>query len=117
MQDEIMNVKDALEKQFPDLDLYTVIPCKERICNQYGNQVKDYSTLLSTFNTAEMYKKSKFAMKEVEGGVIPNIDHRHFKDDIPYGLIVLKDIADRMGVKVETINHMIMWHQKYMKKH
>ena len=116
MNDEIMNIKDSLKNKFPDINLSRIIPCKDRIKEHYGDQVDDYSTLKSTFNTAKMYRKSKFAMKDVEGGVIPDVNHRHFMDDIPYGLCAVKDVAQRLGVKVPIIDHMIYWHQTIMGK-
>ena len=102
MNDEIMEVKNALKKKFPDLNVSRIISCKDRIKEHYGDQVEDYSTLKSTFNTAKMYRKSKFAMKEVENGVIPDVNHRHFTDDIPYGLCAVKDIAQRLDCLLYT---------------
>lgn len=55
-------------------------------------------------------------MKKVEGGVIPDIEGRIFWEDVPYGLCILKNIADMVHVKTPWINKMIEWHQKFMNK-
>ena len=116
LDSEIIRIKELLEKEFPAIDFSSVKPCKQRIIEQYENQIDDARTLKTVFNTAKMYRKSKFALIHKDGGVFPNTEHRHFQDDIPFGLCVVKDIADRMGIKVPVIEHMIMWHQNQMNK-
>jgi len=49
-------------------------------------------------------------MKKVEGGVIPDIDGRLFWEDIPYGLCILKDIAEKLYVPTPYIDLMTEWH-------
>lgn len=58
----------------------------------------------------------KIPVKKVEGGVIPDIDGRIFWEDIPFGLIILKNIAEMVNVKTPWINRMIEWHQQFMNK-
>ena len=89
---------------------------KERIINQYSNQIRDKSTMQSVFRTNIGYSTLKIPVKKVEGGVIPDIDGRIFWEDIPYGLCILKNIADMVYVKTPWINKMIEWHQKFMNK-
>jgi len=115
---ELSTVRAALGARFGDsLDLSTSLPLVTRIRNQYGDQVGDYSTIKSTFNTATMYNKSKFAMKEVDGGrVVPDLNHRHFTDDIPFGLVPVKDVASKLGVATPVVDEMIRWHQVLMGK-
>jgi HAD superfamily phosphatase (TIGR01681 family) len=116
LDSEIIRIKDALEEEFPAIDFTSVKPCKERVLEQYEHQIDDTRTLKTVFNTAKMYRKSKFAVLDKDGGVVPNTEHRHFQDDIPFGLCVVKDIAERMEIKVPIIDHMIMWHQDQMDK-
>jgi opine dehydrogenase len=52
----------------------------------------------------------------VEGGVVPNPEHRVVQDDIPHGLCVLKDIAEHLRQRTPWIDLMIEWHQGLMGK-
>ena len=47
----------------------------------------------STFATNAGYATLKFPLKPVEGGVVLDVNSRFFWEDIPYGLIILKDIS------------------------
>ena len=89
---------------------------KDRIIHQYGDQVKDKSTMKTVFATNQGYASVKFPMVPVEGGVVINVQSRFFWEDIPYGLCILKDIAQMVNVKTPQIDLMIEWHQKFMNK-
>jgi len=47
---------------------------------------------------------------QLEGGVVPNLDSRFFWEDIPYGLCILKDIAEMAQVPTPVIDKMIEFH-------
>lgn len=89
---------------------------KDRIIKQYGNQVKDKTNMKTVFATNQGYASVKFPMKPVEGGVVINLESRFFWEDIPYGLCILKDIAQMIKVKTPHIDRLIEWHQKFMNK-
>lgn len=89
---------------------------KDRIIKQYGEQVKDKTNMKTVFATNQGYAAARFPMKEVDGGVIPNLESRFFWEDIPYGLCILKDIAQMLKVKTPNIDRLVEWHQKFMNK-
>jgi len=45
-----------------------------------------------------------------------NTDARIFWEDIPYGLCILKDLAEMLGVPTPGIDKMVEWHQNFMGK-
>jgi opine dehydrogenase len=45
-----------------------------------------------------------------------NVKARIFTEDIPFGLCVLKDLAEMLDVKTPYIDETIIWHQKLMGK-
>lgn len=51
LSDDLQKIKKAVLLRFPELELASVFPIKDRIVSQYGNSVKDSSTLLTTFRT------------------------------------------------------------------
>lgn len=70
----------------------------------------------TVFATNQGYATVRIPVKQVKGGVIPDVDGRIFWEDIPFGLCILKDIASMVGTKTPTVDMMIDWHQKFMNK-
>lgn len=46
--------------------------------------------------------------------VVLNLNARFFWEDVPFGLLILKDIGELVGVKTPNIDRMIIFHQKFM---
>ncbi|ESS33856.1 NAD/NADP octopine/nopaline dehydrogenase, alpha-helical domain-containing protein [Toxoplasma gondii VEG] len=113
---ELQAIKKALTARFPELDLSSVLPIKERVIKHYGADVKDTSTLQTVFATNRGYAGCRTPATKVEGGYVPAVNGRLFNEDIPFGLCVLKDIAEQMDVPTPSIDFMIEWHQKLMGK-
>ena len=43
-----------------------------------------------------------------------NLNARFFWEDVPFGLVILKDIGQLVGVKTPNIDKQIIFHQKFM---
>ena len=98
------------------LDLQGVMPLADRILSQYRDQVADPRTLQSIMATNQAYSMARTPVRQVEGGVVPNAAHRVVQDDIPHGLCVLKDIAEKLGQATPWIDLLLGWHQDLMGK-
>lgn len=48
---------------------------------------------------------------EVEGGVIPDLHSRYFTADFSYGLTIIKQVADLVGVSTPNIDDTIRWYK------
>ena len=68
------------------------------------------------FATNRGYAGCKTPTQSVEGGVIPKIDSRFFTEDIPFGLCILRNLADMLEIEVPLVNKFIIWHQNWMGK-
>jgi len=93
------------------------MPIKDRIVSMYDGQVADTSSLKRIFNTNKGYSRVPFPMLPVdEKGekVTLNLNARFFWEDVPFGLVILKDIAELVGVKTPHIDKQIIFHQKFM---
>ena len=55
-------------------------------------------------------------MVEVEGGYVPSKTSRYLIEDIPFGILVIRGIADIVGVPTPVIDRVIEWNQKFMEK-
>lgn len=91
----------------------------------YSNQISDKTSLKTVFNTNTGYRVVPFPMLPVPGQDLKNIPksevkvklnlkHRFFEEDMPFGLVILKDIGDIVGVNTPYITRAIIFHQKYM---
>lgn len=86
---------------------------KERIISMYGDQVSDKSSLKRVFNTNTAYSRITFPMVPVDKSgekVVLNLNARFFWEDVPFGLLILKDIGELVGVKTPNIDRMIIFH-------
>ena len=101
-------------KQFPDLKLPQVMDISDRICTMYDGQISDKSSLKRIFNTNIGYSRVVFPMVPKDPSqpnrVVLNKDARFFWEDIPYGLVILKDIGRILGVKTPHCTKQIIWH-------
>lgn len=121
LDNEIQAIKKAILKAYPQVNLDQVMPLKDRICTMYNGQVGDRTSLKSVFNTNNGYKHVPFPMIPVEGqdvARIPageelvklNLNARFFWEDLPYGLVILKDIGNIVGVSTPAVTRNIIFH-------
>ncbi|EER10810.1 hypothetical protein Pmar_PMAR000853 [Perkinsus marinus ATCC 50983] len=87
-----------------------ILRLRDRLLVQYGDQIKDKSTLAKMVGTNQAYSMARTP------GVAPNPKHRVVVDDIGWGLCVLVSIAERLGVATTVMKMMIEWHQRIMGK-
>lgn len=55
-------------------------------------------------------------MKQVEGGLVPDFNNRYLSEDVPFGFVVLKGIAECVDVKTPVMDEIIHWAQKKLGK-
>ena len=84
----------------------------------YDGQISDKSSLKRIFNTNIGYSRVVFPMIAPDpkhpDRVILNKDARFFWEDVPFGLVILKDIGRILGVETPHCTKQIVWHQKFM---
>jgi hypothetical protein len=101
------------------------MPLKDRILTMYSGSVSDSSSLKRIFNTNKGYSRVPFPMIPVPGQdmkntqagdvlVKLNLNARFFWEDLPYGLVILKDIGNIVGVSTPNITRNIIFHQRHM---
>ena len=84
----------------------------------YDGQISDKSSLKRIFNTNIGYSRVVFPMVAPDPAkpdrVILNTNARFFWEDVPFGLVILKDIGRILGVETPNCTKQIVWHQKFM---
>lgn len=116
LSNEIQLIKYKILSLFPHFNLEKVIPLDQRVLEQYGDMVQDRSSMRNIFASNKGYTMFTIPMKQVKGGFVLNTGARIFTEDVPFGLCVLKDIAEKMNLEVPNITEAIVWHQQYMGK-
>jgi len=122
---EIQAIKKAIVTKYPQVNLDQVMPIQERICTMYDGQISDKSSLKRIFNTNIGYSRVPFPMIPVEGQDLKNtpkdevlvhlnLKARFFWEDLPYGLVILKDIGNIVGVDTPNVTRNIIFHQRHM---
>lgn len=121
LDNEIQDIKRAILKKYPQIELDHVIPMRDRICQMYNGQVGDSSTLKTIFNTNKGYERVPFPMLPLQGQDLKNtpkgellvklnVNARFFWEDLPYGLVILKDIGNIVGVPTPNVTRNIIFH-------
>jgi len=113
--EEVQSIKKAITK-LTGADLTVVWPLRENLKHVYGDIVGDNRTLMLAMRTNRAYATIRTPLKQVENGFLPDVEHRFFQEDVPFGLVILRDIADLVGVKTPFIDEILLWCQGLMGK-
>ncbi len=77
--------------------------------------MKDTTNLKSVFCTNAAYAGISTPMdKRDNGKLIPALKSRIFYEDIPFGLLILHNIGEILGIKTPTMDTCIFWAQDLM---
>lgn len=117
VSDELRNIARAIERKAPAVNLEDVIDIRQALVDAYGKEIEDDSSLLSVLRTNKGFKGIYSPMVESEGGVW-KVDwkSRYLSDDVPYGLCVLRGLAEFVDVKTPTVDMLLLWAQEHMGK-
>lgn len=73
----------------------------------YAADIQDTSTLFSMFQSNRSYQHLRVPVKSVQGLYQIDVRSRYLTEDIPYGLLVSKALAELAGVSTPTIDDVI----------
>lgn len=117
MDKELNNIVEALRIKFPNnQNIKCSFFMKKCVLENYEDQISDKSTTISCIMTNSAFGQHKIPYKKKENGVVPIIDHKFFITDLPFGLILFKDLALTLNVNTPIIDRIIEWNQKLIKK-
>ena len=116
VSNEVLKTAVEINRQRNDLDMTKVIHLFDWYKVYYKDQISDNHSLQSCMRTNEAYEGLVHPMKRVEGGFVPDFKYRYLAEDIPFGLVVLKGIAECVGVKTPVMDTVIAWGQEKLGK-
>ena len=53
-------------------------------------------------------------MIHTNNGYVPDFSNRYFIEDIPYGMLILKILAEHLRVSTPTMDKILFWAQQFM---
>jgi hypothetical protein len=116
MSEEIQALRLRLETRYPQLDLSAVRPLGEWLMRSYPAAIADPGSLQSRFATNRSYAGLQAPMQPVAGGYAPDFQARYLSEDVPFGLLVTRGIAELAGVDTPVIDGVLAWAQARLGK-
>lgn len=118
VSEDIVAVARAIEEASGGaLDMSGVIPIYQWLTQSYPTQVGDKETLASCFRTNEAYRGIMAPTREVRPGEYTiDFTHRFLSEDVPFGLVVTKAIAEIVAIPTPTLDEVVAWAQERLGK-
>jgi len=117
MSDEILLLTKEIKNIDKSIDLDQVLGLKDWLIYSYKDSIADKSTLQSCFITNSAYKGLRAPMKKINNDYfLPDFQARYLTEDVPYGLVVTKSIAQLAKVDTPIIDEVILTISKWIGK-
>ncbi|XP_053393900.1 opine dehydrogenase-like [Mercenaria mercenaria] len=116
VSDEVVATAKKIQSRIEKLDMSEVIHIYDWYKLYYHEQISDDSSLKACMLTNKAYNGLLHPMKKVENGFVPDYNYRYISEDIPFGLVVMKGIAECADVKTPTMDAVITWGQEKLGK-
>ena len=114
---EVVEISRRIMMKHPQADLTQVIPMYEWDISCYGNDIKDKTNLMTALRTNSGYEGITHPMiRTEEGKHIPDFNHRFLAEDVPFGLVVIRGIAEIAGTPTPCIDKVLSWSQDKLGK-
>src|SRR5947209_3798799 len=94
----------------------TVLPAHEWLRRVYNHVTGDTSTVASCFRTGPIQARKAPMVEVAPEKLVPNFEYRYLSEDVPFGLVVTRAVAELADVKTPTIDEVITWAQSALKK-
>jgi hypothetical protein len=108
MSDEVRAVACALAKVNQDVESDKVLHVRDWLLGSYEGLIGDTSSLQKMFFTNGAYKGIKAPMKRLENNrYAPDFGARYIVEDIPYGLLVTRSMAEMVNVSTPLIDEVL----------
>lgn len=96
--------------------------CKLGLNSKYTPSLLEYyeshdvQSLTNKIKSIESLKGLKVPMTVCEGGYAPDWSNRYFTEDIPYGMLLIKNVCELIDISTPNIDKIIVWYQNHMGK-
>ncbi|KAL3869243.1 hypothetical protein ACJMK2_041950 [Sinanodonta woodiana] len=111
VSDEVVNTSKKIQEIRPELDMSEVIHIFDWFTINYRDQISDSSNLKMAMRTNKAYNGLLHPTRKENGNLVPDFSYRYITEDVPFGLVVIKGIAEIVGVETPTMDKIINWAQ------
>jgi hypothetical protein len=113
LSDEVQAIAGAIATTSPSFNPQEVLPLFGWLHHAYPTDIADSTTLQHAFNTNRAYTGLRLPTRPIGPDTFAIDYHaRYLAEDVPYGLVVLRGIAEIAGVTTPTIDTVITWAQQ-----
>jgi hypothetical protein len=110
---ECTTIAQEIMVAHPEADLLQVISAHEWELDAYGPLIADKTSLMAALRTNSAHAGARHPMTEIAPGQFaPDFGHRFLAEDIPFGLVVVRGIAEIAAVETPTIDLVLAWSQE-----
>ena len=113
VSDELVATAKAIMQQRPQVDLNSISHVYQWYLRCYSEDIVDKTDLYSCIQTNRAYTGLNHPMqKTADGKFVPDFKHRYTTEDIPFGLVVMRGIAEIAGVPTPNMDKILRWVEK-----
>jgi hypothetical protein len=117
LSDDAIAVARAIEVGSENaVNLREVVPVHEWLLSSYAHVTGDLSTVATCFRTGPIQARKAPMIEVRPGRFVPNFGYRYLSEDVPFGLVMTRALADIVNVKTPTIDEVVGWAQSAMQK-
>jgi hypothetical protein len=117
VSDEVVETSHRIVAACPGVDLSQVIPMYDWDIGCYGNDIRDKTNLMTALRTNVAYEGITHPMIQTgDGKYIPDFNHRFLAEDVPFGLVAIRGIAEIAGTPTPCIDKVLSWCQDRLGK-
>lgn len=117
VSDEVVATAKAISEKKPQLSQSHVQHLLEWYRQDYRETVQDPTSLHTAMKTNAAYNGLVHPMKDTaKGKVVPDFNYRYLAEDVPFGLVVTKGLAQLAGVPTPETDRVLTWCQEKLGK-
>lgn len=76
----------------------------------------DAASLTRKIRSIPAFQNILTPMKEIKGGYVPDFTSRYFTEDFPFGILIIKSIAEILHIDTPHIDKILLWGQRMLEK-
>lgn len=116
ISDEILVLTEKIKVRNKNINLEYVLGLKDWLIYSYESSIADQSTLQNCFTTNQAYQGLCAPVKKENDYFVPDFQARYLTEDVPFGLVVIKSIAQLAEVQTPVIDEIILTISQWMQK-
>lgn len=117
VSEEVLAISRQIMADHPRVDLTQVLSVYDWDTSCYGDVIADRTNLFTVTRTNAAYAGIEHPMKRTASGeYVPDFGHRFLTEDVPYGLVVVRGIAELAGVATPLLDDVLCWSQSKLGK-